>query len=1035
MSLSFRISGRVRDRLTGTPLPGVVVRAYDRDLLFDDLLGSAVTDADGRFAFRYEGSDFRELFERCPDIYLSLHDAQGRHLHDTRESVRWGAGADEVFDLAVDLVPPASAPATVGASLGLPRTALVLERRGDFVLPRLPGFATGGTPGSPALPQQMRLVALPAGARLLRLEVEPGEPVRIPADGLPLPAQAPIADEGLDPQTGRPVRAAPPMTPLDPRWREAAAAHPEALVEMVRTEEWGPLTFTALLVRPVRYDPASRSYLFYPELRYAVGFDEATADDKAAPLGEFQAEDLRALIASDKVTLWPGFRWPLERLEETPHLIVTDRFQWPENVAVGDGATRPPTRAERGAALPGDPVAELQRLADWRSAQGMRSRVVTITDIVDGRWGDFTQGGFARDLQEVIRNFLKHVHASWNTSYVVLGGDVDVLPMRVLTGSGGYPSFGLVRIADDPPPPGRLRVDTGRGLAKLQPQFVPPPGLPLSTYHGGHRIPYEREAGPGRLGWYHTTEADFRTKATGFVRLPSTSPTAYVIVEGPLSLIDDDFYWVKDENSIPSDFYYASLVGPGYGVPGRHDFDTHHNGLYGQSHWNGSTEVSLDGVDFAADVWVGRIPLSSGAQARAYVDKLITYEDLRVPGGAAVDPAYLRRIVYAADYWGHPSNGRQADSTVPPAEGRFTHAAGQTETRLRLDFDITLSQGAPMHRLVARTGATQSVIPYNTLAHAALLGWCFATDDSYANVSASPTRFVRLRGPVADIDPDAFFWDPVGLEGGAQEKETLRAMMDGWWPAFTDVQRHYADYFDMAPPPPLVPLQEGTLRDALDAGAHLVSLTGHGWWGGCCGVNVSGRPDFANDGRCFIAYADSCSTARPDGVDSAGEVSVLDAGGGAVAYVGNTRYSWIGIGDNYEQLFWCVLQSSGRVGPAAGLRLATDGVRSIWAMYAQTLYGDPALRVWDHVPRRLVVRHPEWLEWHKPLAVAVLAGEKPVAGARVTLQGEGLYLTARTGDDGRVTLAPPPGVDPKGLRLTVSSRAGALYHAGAAAAG
>jgi hypothetical protein len=215
----------------------------------------------------------------------------------------------------------------------------------------------------------------------------------------------------------------------------------------------------------------------------------------------------------------------------------------------------------------------------------------------------------------------------------------------------------------------------------------------------------------------------------------------------------------------------------------------------------------------------------------------------------------------------------------------------------------------------------------------------------------------------------------------------------------------------------------------MDQGAHFVSLTGHGWWGGCCGVNIAAQPEFTNDRGYFIAFADSCSTGRPDGVDSAAEVSVVDEKGGAVAYVGNTRYSWIGVGDNYEQFFWCMLRANGRVGPAAGMRLATDGVRSVWTSYAQTLYGDPALRVWNHVPRQLVVKHPRELAVRELLPFEVLIDDKPVQDARVTVLGEGVFLSKKTSPDGRVAFALPEGASPESLEVTVVSREGRMYRA------
>lgn len=51
--MEFKISGIVREKETLRPLPGLLVRAFDKDLLFSDVLGSTVTDADGRFFLGY----------------------------------------------------------------------------------------------------------------------------------------------------------------------------------------------------------------------------------------------------------------------------------------------------------------------------------------------------------------------------------------------------------------------------------------------------------------------------------------------------------------------------------------------------------------------------------------------------------------------------------------------------------------------------------------------------------------------------------------------------------------------------------------------------------------------------------------------------------------------------------------------------------------------------------------------------------------------------------------------------------------------
>lgn len=100
--ITFRIKGKVREAETGSPLPGLFVKSYDKDLLFDDLLGSATTDEHGRFEIVCELSDFRDFFELRPDIYFKVFDSDRESLiHTTREAVRWGQG--RLSEHAIDI--------------------------------------------------------------------------------------------------------------------------------------------------------------------------------------------------------------------------------------------------------------------------------------------------------------------------------------------------------------------------------------------------------------------------------------------------------------------------------------------------------------------------------------------------------------------------------------------------------------------------------------------------------------------------------------------------------------------------------------------------------------------------------------------------------------------------------------------------------------------------------------------------------------------------------------------------------------------
>lgn len=99
--MMFKITGRVVVKESQRALPGLIIKAYDKDLLYDDLLGNAVTDLDGTFEIVYEGEDFQELFEKKPDIYLKVKDEDWKDIFSTEEKVRFDSDKEEFFQLEI----------------------------------------------------------------------------------------------------------------------------------------------------------------------------------------------------------------------------------------------------------------------------------------------------------------------------------------------------------------------------------------------------------------------------------------------------------------------------------------------------------------------------------------------------------------------------------------------------------------------------------------------------------------------------------------------------------------------------------------------------------------------------------------------------------------------------------------------------------------------------------------------------------------------------------------------------------------------
>ncbi len=98
----MRVIGTVVEAESGQPLAGLRVRAYDKDLIFDDKLGDTLTDAQGKFEISYTEAHFRDLEETQPDVYIRIYDATGKKLlYTTEKAVRKSAEITERFDVKI----------------------------------------------------------------------------------------------------------------------------------------------------------------------------------------------------------------------------------------------------------------------------------------------------------------------------------------------------------------------------------------------------------------------------------------------------------------------------------------------------------------------------------------------------------------------------------------------------------------------------------------------------------------------------------------------------------------------------------------------------------------------------------------------------------------------------------------------------------------------------------------------------------------------------------------------------------------------
>ena len=753
-------------------------------------------------------------------------------------------------------------------------------------------------------------------------------------------------------------------------------------------------------------------------------------------------------------------RWPLVELP-CDYLIITDDKEWDE------ARIKPVSQLGKMVALqtpfadakadknelvsmapPGPPkpvpppaptiVEAFERLADWKRSRGLSARVITITDIVGGRYGDFKSG--SRDLPEVIRKFLKHAHEKWGVSWLLLGGNPEIVPMRRAAGS----FLAEVEVASEDPPQADRSFWTG---SYLKMHIVQPgdefPGLTAGSIlvdnHNPTLIPYDAAgvSDAAHPGWYFTTDDSYATR--------STKPTNYVRVNGPSWLSQAKLQWLYPMNLIPTDFYYASLqsfvvswvavefddnpfhsdtfVFPFASFP-EHDWDFGNDGVYAR-YW----DYDFDGVVNATDISVGRAPVSNGTEADTFVSKIIAYESFATPEGVVLNFFWPRSILFGSTNW--YEDGIWPADPSGLGDNQFTHSAGTPRSVIKL-------KGVPTdfkRQLISEiSDLDRRIIPYSESAGPNERGWHYAVSASDLSVNkwtlpfgsfpsfAMPSQWIVVYATTEELSPRNFLLGSTDQDPSLHDQEQLRVQMAADLPYFNDVNRLYEDEFDLTPAQavagPVQHLTSDRISAALNPGEgqgpHIVSLSGHGNPDGCCGGSIGMAQALRNGYQTFIVYADSCLTNRIDAKGGAFSQALLqNPSGGAVAYVGNTRESWVEVGDDFQRAFFQRLRTTGHLGLLNDSRcacLVADHYNyRRWIIYSLNLMGCPEMQVWrdppmllDPWPRGPIKLGPIDVEVIPAVPIGPAPGPAPLANILVHLRQGDRELTARTGTDGTV---------------------------------
>ncbi len=293
-----------------------------------------------------------------------------------------------------------------------------------LVIPVLPETRAVAQPGLPAVPVRDLLLLVPLDMEVTSVRIEPLRThTEKFARQIPT-AVAMIADDGTVIADAVMAKSAEGVFPAT--WGEFTGSHIWRGYQLVsvrvfplRTGQTDPTAaeFLDAYAVAAEMQPRSGDLDIVNRMRLVPG----EAEDNAAVLGR--------IVANPEVL--PGY------VRQNGVAVAADKG--------GFAPTAAPSLQGSGVTyliVTSDALApEFQRLADFKTAQGIPTVVETVENIAD----NYRNGA---DIQETIRMYLRDAYQLWGISYAMLGGDSDILPPRYIENSY-YPSVGSTWIPCD----------------------------------------------------------------------------------------------------------------------------------------------------------------------------------------------------------------------------------------------------------------------------------------------------------------------------------------------------------------------------------------------------------------------------------------------------------------------------------------------------------------------------------------------------------------------------------------------------------
>ncbi len=300
-------------------------------------------------------------------------------------------GRETVMGVAILLILTASATSSGSSDLSIDYTFELVTVDNQWIIK---DTQMREIPGEPLIPYRAARILLPQCATVKDVRVK---------------HSTPIVQKGIEILWGQPPctysGVSPEKVGKNEKIYDSDDVYPEKLVDVISVESFRGFQVLTVHLYPVQYQPQSQTVTFYETLTVEVTF------------GKGLKHELYRGLAGDKGLVF--------NLVDNPETISTY-----ETLST-------PTLSEEYIIITNNTLKCIfQKLADYKSCYVNGASVYTVEWIYAHSTGV--------DNQEKIRNFIKNKYTLNGLQWVLLGGDVDVVPYRgFYVSTGGYTDYDM----------------------------------------------------------------------------------------------------------------------------------------------------------------------------------------------------------------------------------------------------------------------------------------------------------------------------------------------------------------------------------------------------------------------------------------------------------------------------------------------------------------------------------------------------------------------------------------------------------------